>query len=94
MKQVQIPQEVFLDICKLLLCNCWEEDRVERVKRALEGKLDALARRETYSTYKTAESPQEREKARQRYLDMVGMKESWRWGEDEQEQERKSGISP
>ena len=44
-----------------------------------EKKLDAMAKRQIYSQYKTAPTEKEREKARQEYLDKVGISPSFRW---------------
>ena len=39
----------------------------------VEDKLEAMIRRDSYTKYKTAPAEEEREKARQEYLDKVGM---------------------
>lgn len=80
-KTVQIPVETFYSLCRFFLLDETDEDEYQAVKSVLEGKLDAIVRHETYSAYKTAKSPQERKKARQKYLDMVSIKEGCR-GED------------
>jgi hypothetical protein len=41
--------------------------------------LDALVRHELYEKYKTAPTEEEREKARQEYLDRRGVPDSFRW---------------
>lgn len=92
-KNIQIPIETFYSLCRIFLLDEADEDDYQAIRNVLSDKLDALVRRETYTVYKTAESPEEREKARRKYLDMVGMRESYRWSE-EYEQERKSGVSP
>jgi hypothetical protein len=79
MKNVQIPFETFVALCKVHLMGVDDKDTLQAVKTSLEGKLDALIRHDTYTAYKTAESPQEREKARQEYLDRVGVPQDFRW---------------
>jgi hypothetical protein len=78
-KNVQIPLETFVALCKVHLMGVDDKNTLEGIKKALEGKLDALVRHDTYSTYKTADSLQEREAARQRYLDKVGVPKDFRW---------------
>ena len=45
----------------------------------MEDKLEAMIRRDSYTKYKTAPTEEEREKARQEYLDKVGMHRDFRW---------------
>jgi hypothetical protein len=78
-KTVQIPLETFVALCKVHLMGLDDQNTLEDIKKALEGKLDALLRHDTYSAYKTADSPREREAARQRYLDKVGVPQDFRW---------------
>lgn len=77
MKNVQITQELFLSLVKYHLLETTEEE--EKIKKELTEKLDAMAKRQIYSQYKTAPTEEEREKARQEYLDKVGISPSFRW---------------
>lgn len=45
----------------------------------MEDKLEAMIRRDSYTKYKIAPAEEEREKARQEYLDKVGMHRDFRW---------------
>jgi hypothetical protein len=47
--------------------------------RGITDKLDAEERRKWYTEYKMCEDESLRENSRQKYLDFVGMKESYRW---------------
>lgn len=88
MKNVQIPQDLLYDLFRYFLMNEEPEEHEytrETITAALEAKLEALIRHDLYTTYKTANSPQEREKARQAYLDKVGMRQSYRWSEGHQD---------
>jgi hypothetical protein len=49
------------------------------IQKGLEQKVDAMMRRELYTKYKTAPTDEEKEQARQKYLDMVGMQRDFRW---------------
>lgn len=77
MKNVQITQELFLSLVKYHLLEVTGEE--EEIKKELTKKLDAMAKRQIYSQYKTAPTEEEREKARQEYLDKVGISPSFRW---------------
>ena len=77
MKQVQIPQELFV---QLIYYHLMEDDSyIDEIKIGLEKKLDAMALRELYGKVKTAPTEAEREKARQEYLDRRGIPDSFRW---------------
>ena len=77
MKQVQIPQELFV---LLIHYHLMEDDSyIDEIKIGLEKKLDALVLRELYGKSKTALTEEEREKARQEYLDRRGIPNSFRW---------------
>ena len=77
MKQVQIPQELFV---LLLHYHLMEDDsREDEIRIGLEKKLDAVVLRELYEKSKTAPTEEEREKARQEYLDRRGTSDSFRW---------------
>ena len=54
-------------------------DYEDEIKQGLERKLEAMVRHEWYAKYKTAPTPEEREAARQRYLDERGVPQSFRW---------------
>lgn len=82
MANVQISEELFLNLVKYHLCglNTWEDDLNQPIEKALQEKLDALANRELYSKYKnTALTDEERERARQEYLDRKGIPIDFRW---------------
>ena len=77
MKQVQIPQELFV---LLIHYHLMEDDRnVDEIRIGLEKKLDAMVLHELYEKSKTAPTEAEREKFRKKYLDRRGIPESFRW---------------
>ena len=55
------------------------DDVLPEIKRGLEEKLEAMVKRDLYTKYKTAPTEEEREKARLKYLDAVGMHEDFRY---------------
>ena len=81
MKNVQISETLFVDLCKEFLFDIPDPERKLRIRKELQEKLDALMRRQLYTESKTAPTPAEREQARQQYLDAVGVPESFRWSE-------------
>ena len=77
MKSVQIPYELFVDLVLYHLNG--EDDFDEEIRQGLEQKLDAMLNRQLYSQYKTASTEEQREQARQEYLDRRGVPQSYRW---------------
>ena len=73
MKNVQIPYELFVDLVLYHLNG--EDDFDEEIRHGLEQKLDAMLNRQLYSQYKTAPTEEQREQARQEYLDRRGCAE-------------------
>lgn len=78
-QNVQIPFELFLDLVKIHCLDMADEELQTKVSQGLQAKLDAIVMRETYSKYKTADTAEEREKARQEYLDKRGIHKNFRW---------------
>ena len=77
-KQVQIPLKTLFSLFKYFLIEKTEEDE-KAITEALESKLEAMIRHDLYTKSKIAETDEEREKARQEYLDRIGMHEDFRW---------------
>ena len=77
MKNVLIPYELFVDL--VLYHVRGEGDVDEDIRQGLEQKLDAMLNRQLYSQYKTAPTDEQREQARQEYLDRRGVPQSYRW---------------
>ena len=77
MKQVQIPQELFVLLIHYHLME--DDSNVDEIRIGLEKKLSAMVLRELYGKSKTALTEEEREKARQEYLDRRVIPDSFRW---------------
>ena len=73
---MQISEELFIALLKYHLVE--RNDVLSEIKKGLEEKLEAMVR-DLYTKYKTAPTEEEREKARQEYLEKVGMHRSFRW---------------
>ena len=78
-KNVQISQELFLELVRYFCLEDTSKTRSKAIRDALEAKLDKLVKHELYSASKTALTPEERETARQQYLDKIGIQENYRW---------------
>ena len=89
-KRIQLPESFVKDVYMLILAlyNYELDDDVSvimnRLEAALNDKILANDKRLAYAAYKTASSFEERETARQKYLDLAGVHSDWRWsGETE-----------
>lgn len=80
-KTVQISEELFMDLCRVILGGVDDPETISRTSMGLHDKLDRMVARDLYSTmHDTTKTPQEREKARRDYLDARGIPDSFRWG--------------
>lgn len=78
-KNVQISQETFLKLVQFFYIENHDEDIYKSIQSDIEHKIDSVVKRELYTQYKTSNTEQERETARQKYLEMIGMHKDWRW---------------
>lgn len=83
-RYVQIDLSLFNDLCRYHLFG-QTDGTAKRIYQGLSDKLDAMARRDLYTQSKTAEDPADREKARQAYLDAIGMHPDFRWSAEYKE---------
>lgn len=79
MANVQISMELFKQLCMHHIGMSEDPELVESIRVGLNAKLDALVARELYSKSKAAATPEEREAARQQYLDLRGIHPDFRW---------------
>lgn len=77
MKNIQISEELFIALMKYHLLDM--EDVQPEIKNGLRDKMDSIAMRLLYSKYKTAPTEEEKQKARQEYLDKRGVPDSFQW---------------
>ena len=77
MKNVQIPLTLFLELYGYVVLG--ELKFHDDIVRQLEDKHRKVYNHLLYTTSKTAKSEEERKEARQKYLDEVGMKNSYRY---------------
>ncbi len=85
MKKVQIEQDLFIQIVKYFFSDELEFDDeyicelYHDIKKGVDKKLDAISRHTYYTKFKTAETEAERQEARIKYLDAVGMHKDFRY---------------
>ena len=77
MKNVQVPQQLFMKLLRYHLLD--DDSGADDVKKGLEQKMNTMVERELYTKSKTAPTEEEREKARQEYLDRRGIQADFRW---------------
>jgi hypothetical protein len=77
MKNIQISEQLFFALLKYHLMDM--EDVLPEIRKGLELKMEAMVKRELYTKYKIAPTEEERENARQEYLDKVGVHRDFRW---------------
>lgn len=78
MKNVQIPEELFVHLVRYFMLDAHDSDTYNAIYKGIETKYKAIEKHSSYTTYKTAKTAEEREKARIEYLNEVGMRESFR----------------
>lgn len=83
MKQIQIDEQLFYDIARYIIATDEGETPPQELRNnvidGITNKLQKITDRELYTTYKTASTEEEREKARQKYLESKGIPDSFRW---------------
>lgn len=84
MKSVQIPEELFWQLCRYHLGDPLDSEEavevLQEIDNGLQTKLEAMQRRLLYSMYKdTKATPEARQEARKAYLDMKAMLPEYRW---------------
>lgn len=82
-KNVQISEELFLQLAEYFLLDKRDQERETRIIGGLNAKWETMRKRELYSqAHDSTLSAQERETARQKYLDIVGVPDGFRWAQD------------
>ena len=76
--QVQIDEDLFLDLLRFFGDDCSDVHLQESINAALSDKVDKLIARKLFSEYKQAPTPEQREEARQRYLDHAQISPAFR----------------
>ncbi len=77
MKQVQISEDLFLSLVKYHILEYYNDE--EKIVKGLKEKYERMVNRSLYTKYKTAPTEEEKENARQEYLNKKGICFSFRW---------------
>ena len=77
MKQVQISEDLFLSLIKYHILEYYNDE--EKIVKELKEKYNKIANRKLYTKYKTALTKEEKEKARQEYLNRKAIHSNFRW---------------
>ena len=77
MKQVQISEDLFLSLVKYHILEYYNDEK--KIVKELKEKYDKIVNRSLYTKYKTAPTEEEKEKARQEYLNKKGIHSDFRW---------------
>lgn len=79
-KNYQISDELFLELMNYFLFDERDEDTFEKIKTLLNKKCDQIIKRDYYSKqYDESLTPAQREEARQKYLNLIGMHKDFRY---------------
>ena len=78
-KNVQISLSLFMDLLDYFVLEISEAEAYERIVDGLNQKIDKMIMHDLYEKYKTAPTEEEREAARQEYLDKRGVMDDFRW---------------
>lgn len=87
-KKIQINMSTFLDVYRLIFAlegyemDFNTKDIIKRLETALNDKLDAMQKHDVYTQSKIALTEEERETARQKYLDLAGIHKDWQYSAD------------
>lgn len=87
-KKIQINMGMFLDVFRLVeslkeyeLDN-YSAELLKRLEGQVYAKFEAMEKREVYTQSKIAMTDEEREQARQKYLDLAGIHKDFRYSKD------------
>ena len=79
---IQIEYSFFLDLVSYAFLHEDSADPgYQRIATAFHRKLEALERHHLYSLYKSGATEDIRRKAREEYLEAIGLRDSFRWGD-------------
>ena len=79
MKKICISEKLFMDIFKYFNLDSPSQELYEDIRTQLDEKILNIQKREAYTKYKTGRTKEEQEKARQKYLDLIGVHEDFRY---------------
>lgn len=78
-EKVQINRSLYNDIIMFFHYGDQTPERRNMIIKGMQEDLDERVRRDCYTRYKTAPTEEEKEQARQEYLDRAGIHKDFRW---------------
>lgn len=83
-KNIQIPSDLFFDLCDYFLDDQNDDDQLAAdISAALNDKLNKIINHDLFSRYKRTPTGAERERLRQTYLNRRGISDSFRTDQEE-----------
>ena len=83
MKNITIPYDLFTDISKYIITveNGGQpvSDLRDKVIDGISDKYKKIAEHELYTRYKTAQTPEEKQRLKEQYCDAKGIPDCFRW---------------
>ena len=80
-KNVQISEELFVQLAEYFLLDKRDTERETRIIGGLNAKWETIRKLYTQAHDNTL-TAEKRERARQQYLDIVGVPDGFRWAQD------------
>lgn len=77
-KNIQIPSELFFDLCEYFLDQNGDDQLAADISAALSEKLNKIVNHDLFSQYKRTPTGAERERLRQDYLNRRGISDNFR----------------
>jgi hypothetical protein len=83
-KNILLDYDLFVDLY-VYACRHSEPDDLQfkRLSTGVRQKLEAMMRHDLYSLYKSGADEKIRAKARQEYIDAIGLSDSFRWNQSQ-----------
>ncbi|MBQ9708708.1 MAG: complexin-2 [Firmicutes bacterium] len=79
-KSIQITYSFYQDLISHAFLHGDPDDPCfRRIEVAFHRKLEAMERHDLYSLYKSGATPEIRSKARDEYLEAIGLRDAYRW---------------
>ena len=79
-RTIQIDYGLFLRLISFFAEHADPGDpSIKEISKGIHEKLEAMEKHALYTSYKTAATAEERERARNEYLKLMGIPESFRW---------------
>ena len=78
-KKIQISQEFFIMLYRYFQLRNHSDELYDQINAAIDEKFEKLINHDLYTKSKIAPTPEEKEQARQEYLDRVGISKNFRY---------------